>query len=140
MEVGVAGLNLEDQNLSNGTNMRIISEEEMAEKIFTARDVAESVENPDFIIKGRTDALKSIQDREEALNIAIERSNLYLSCGADITFATYVETLIEVETLKKEVKGPISIAAGMPYNINNFSIGDLEEIGVERISLPTFLI
>jgi len=140
LEVGVAGLNLEDQNLGADKDIKIINEELMAEKIFITRETAETSGNKDFIINGRTNALKSVEDREEALNIAVERANLYLKCGADITFAAYVENLEEVETLKKEVRGPISIAAGMPYNINNFSIGDLEEIGVERISLPTLLI
>lgn len=140
LEVGVAGLNIEDQNLSTGKSISIINEELMVEKIFNAREAAERRENKDFIINGRTDALKSTEDREKALNIAVERANLYLKCGADITFAAYVENLEEVETLKKEVKGPISIAAGMPYNINNFSIGDLERIGVARVSLPTLLI
>ena len=140
LEVGVAGLNLEDQNLGADKDIKIINEELMAEKIFITRETAETSGNKDFIINGRTNALKSLEDREEALKIAVERANLYLKCGADITFAAYVENLEEVETLKKEVRGPISIAAGMPYNINNFSIGDLEEIGVERISLPTLLI
>ena len=39
-----------------------------------------------------------------------------------------------------EVKGPISIAAGMPYNINNFSIEDLKNLGIARVSFPTLLI
>ncbi len=140
MEVGIAGLNLEDQNLGGGEGISIISEEGMVEKISVAREAAETGENPDFIINGRTDALKSTEDCEKALNIAVERANIYLNSGVDITFAAYVETLEEVETLKKEVKGPISIAAGMPYNINNFSIGDLEKLGVARVSLPTLLI
>lgn len=48
--------------------------------------------------------------------------------------------LDEDETITKEVKGPVSIAAGMPYNINNFSIADLWKLGVTRVSLPTLLI
>ncbi len=140
MDVGVAGLNIEDQKLDHGKKIRIINEEVMVEKIYAAREAAEVAENPDFIINGRTDALGSSENRDEALNIAVERANLYLKSGADIAFVPYVKTLEEVKTLKKEVRGPISIAAGMPYNINNFSIKDLENIGVSRISLPTLLI
>ena len=140
MDVGVAGLNIEDQKLDHGKKIRIINEEVMVEKIYAAREAAEVAENPDFIINGRTDALGSSENRDEALNIAVERANLYLKSGADIAFVPYVKTLEEVKTLKKEVKGPISIAAGMPYNINNFSIKDLENIGVSRVSLPTLLI
>jgi 2-methylisocitrate lyase-like PEP mutase family enzyme len=139
IDTGVAGLNLEDQILDGKSNS-IINEEMMVEKIHAARESAEIADNSDFIINGRTDVFKSIENREEALNLAIERSNLYLQAGADITFVTYVETIEEVKTLKKEVKGPISIAAGMPYNIGKLSIGDLKKLGVNRISLPNLLI
>jgi 2-methylisocitrate lyase-like PEP mutase family enzyme len=138
VEAGVSGLNLEDQILG-GENVRIIGEEDMMEKIHTAREAADTL-IPDFIINARTDALKSTEDHEEALNIAVDRANLYLKEGADIAFPTYVETLEEVQILQKEIKGPISIAAGMPYNIQNFSLGDLKDLGVARVSLPTLLI
>ena len=138
MNTGVAGLNLEDQILGrNGVG--IIPSESMVEKIHAAKEAAES-ENPDFIINGRTDALRSMNNREDALNLAVERANHYLDAGADLTFVTYVETLEEVKTLKKEVKGPLSVAAGMPYNIKNFSLADLKKLGVERVSLPNLLI
>lgn len=139
MDAGVAGLNLEDQLLDGSHGVSIISSEAMVEKIQTAKETTEA-ENPDFIINARTDALKSLDNREDALNLAAERANQYLDAGADLTFAPYVETIEEVKTLKKEVKGPLSVAAGMPYNIKNFSITDLEDLGVERVSLPTLLI
>lgn len=139
MDAGVAGLNIEDQLLDGSHGVSIISSEVMVEKIQTAKETTES-ENPDFIINARTDALKSLDNREDALNLAAERANQYLDAGADLTFAPYVETIEEVKTLKKEVKGPLSVAAGMPYNIKNFSVTDLEDLGVERVSLPTLLI
>lgn len=92
------------------------------------------------MINGRTDALKSLNNREDAMNLSIGRANQYLDDGADLVFITYVETLDEVETIIKEVKGPVSIAAGMPYNIKNFSIADLDRLGVARVSIPTLLI
>jgi len=92
------------------------------------------------LINGRTDALKSLNNREDAMNLSIGRANQYLDDGADLVFITYVETLDEVETIIKEVKGPVSIAAGMPYNIKNFSIADLDRLGVARVSIPTLLI
>ena len=140
IDVGAAGLNIEDQNLDDDKAIRIINEELMVEKIYAAREAAEAAETSDFIINGRTDALGSSENREDSLNIAVERANIYLNSGADMAFIPYVKTHEEVETLNKEVKGPISIAAGMQYNINNFSIGDLENIGVARVSLPTLLI
>ncbi len=140
MEIGVSGLNIEDQILRESGPLRIIDEEIMAEKIITARETAEIMGDPDLVINGRTDALRSTPDQEEALNLAIERANLYLEAGANLAFIAYAETLEEIEKLIREVKGPVTIAAGMPYNINNFKIDDLIRCGVARISLPTLLI
>jgi 2-methylisocitrate lyase-like PEP mutase family enzyme len=140
MEAGVAGLNLEDQILDNDNGVCIISEEEMVEKIHFARESAEKIGNLDFIINGRTDALKSEQDREKGLNLAVERANTYLDAGADIAFVPYIKTLEEVKTLNNQVNGPISIAIGMPYNIKNLSIKNLKILRIARVSLPTLLI
>jgi len=140
MEIGVAGMNLEDQLIGKSGPLQIISDDLMGEKIMVARETAELEGNPDLVINGRTDALKSLDDREEALNLAIERSNNYLGDGADLVFIPHVETLEEVQTITREVNGPVSIAAGMPYNIKNFSIANLKLSGVARVSLPTLLI
>jgi 2-methylisocitrate lyase-like PEP mutase family enzyme len=140
IEMGVAGVNLEDQILGTDGPLQIISDDLMGEKIMVARETAEVEENPELVINGRTDALRSLANREDALNLSIERANQYLDDGADLVFITYVETLDEIETITKEVKGPVSIAAGMPYNIKNFKIADLEKLGVARVSLPTLLI
>lgn len=140
MEIGVAGLNIEDQKLGEPGPLRIIDEELMAEKIMVARETAEVEGDSNLVINGRTDALKSVADREEALNLAIERANIYLESGATLAFVTYAETMEEAVTIIKEVKGPVTIAAGMPYNIQNFSMADLEKTGVARISLPTLLV
>jgi 2-methylisocitrate lyase-like PEP mutase family enzyme len=139
IQAGVAGLNIEDQ-IPGRTPLSIVDEDLMFQKILLVRETAEAENNHDFIINGRTDALRSTKSRDEGLEIAIDRANQYLEEGADITFITYVETLEEVQKITGEVKGPVSIAAGMPYNINNFSIDDLVKCGVARISLPTLLI
>lgn len=112
----------------------------MVQKIMVARETAEIEGYPDFIINGRTDALKSTDNRSEGLEIAIDRANQYLEAGADLAFVTYAATLDEVKQITKEVKGPVSIAAGQHYNIDNFTINDLRKLGVARVSLPTLLI
>lgn len=140
IRAGVAGLNLEDQVMDGRKSLSIIDEDLMLQKIIITRETAEAEGNHDFIINGRTDALRSTEKRDEGLEIAIHRANQYLEAGADLTFITYVETLEEVKKITEEVKGPVSIAAGMPYNIQNFSTNDLIKCGVARISLPTLLI
>lgn len=140
IDAGVAGLNLEDQIPDGKSKLSIIDEDLMAQKIILARETAEAEGNHDFIINGRTDALRSTENREDSLEIAIDRANQYLEAGADLTFITYAATLDEVKKIVKKVKGPVSIAAGQPYNIKEFSIEDLKKCGVARISLPTLLI
>lgn len=140
MDTGVAGMNIEDQILGGSGPLQILDEELMVEKIMVARETAIAEGNSDMVINGRTDALKSTSDRDESLNVAIERSNAYLDAGATLAFVTYTATLEEAITITREVKGPVTIAAGMPYNIQNFTISELEKIGVARVSLPTLLI
>jgi 2-methylisocitrate lyase-like PEP mutase family enzyme len=140
METGVAGLNLEDQIPNERNQVSIIDAVEMMQKIITAREIAEINNNPDLIINGRTDALKATTDRRRGLDLAIQRVNQYLLAGADLVFIPYVETLDEVKKITREVKGPVSIAAGMPYNCNNFSIQDLRDCRVARVSYPTLLL
>jgi len=139
IQAGVAGLNIEDQ-VQGKLPLSIADEDLMVQKIILARETAEAEDIHDFIINGRTDALRSTKDSEEGLEIAIDRANQYLDAGADLAFIAYIETLEEVKKAVKEVKGPISVAAGMPYNITELSINDLIKCGVARVSLPTLLI
>ncbi len=140
IKIGVAGLNLEDQIPDGKSIVSVIDEDLMMQKIMAAREIAEVKNKSDLVINGRTDALRSTDDRDEGLEMAIERANQYLLAGADLAFITYVETLDEVKRITREVNGPVSIAAGMPYNLENFSIDDLKKAGVARVSLPTLLI
>jgi 2-methylisocitrate lyase-like PEP mutase family enzyme len=140
IQTGAAGLNIEDQIPNRNNSVSVVDADLMAKKIRVAKETAEAEAKPDFIINGRTDALRSTEDRYEGLEIAIDRANQYIEAGADLTFIAYVATLDEVEKIKKEVKGPVSIAAGQPYNINEFTIDDLRVCRVERVSLPTLLI
>lgn len=140
IKTGVAGLNIEDMIPNGKPVVSVVDADLMIEKIVVARKTAEIEDKPDFIINGRTDALRSSEDRSEGLEIAIDRANQYLEAGADLAFITYVATLYEVERIMKKVKGPVSIAAGQPYNVKEFSINDLKTCGVKRISLPTLLI
>lgn len=139
IEIGVAGLNLEDQILDGRRGVSVIDEDLMMEKIMVDREMAEIKNNNDFIINARTDALRSTESRDDGLEIAIDRVKQYLYAGADLAFITYVETMDEVEKITMEVKGPVSIAAGQSYNMKNFSIKDLQKCGVARVSLPTLL-
>jgi 2-methylisocitrate lyase-like PEP mutase family enzyme len=140
INIGVSGINIEDQILDKKSNAKVIDSSSMIEKIATARKTAIKCGNAGLIINGRTDALSAFESRQDGLRESIKRANLYLEAGSDIVFVTNVRTLEEAKLLVKEINGPLSIAAGLEYNIKNFSINDLKEIGVARVSLPTIAI
>lgn len=141
INIGVSGINIEDR-VHKSTNgiLKIIDESSMLSKIKDANKMKIDLGKKDFILNARTDALLSLENRKEAQKLAIERANSYLESGADICFVTYAKTLDELKLFAKEIDGPISIAAGQPYNIQEFSIDDCIELGIARVSLPTFMI
>lgn len=140
IETGVAGMNIEDQDLQNSQVGRLVATEQMVEKIRAARNVAAECGVPEFVINGRSDALAVAADRHSGLAEAIERCCRYLDAGADLAFVTAVTTLEEVQTLVKEIPGPVSVAIGLPYNLQTLSIANLRDTGVARISLPAIAV
>ena len=140
IRAGTAGINLEDQVLDKMIGTKIIDCQLMQDKIKIAKNTAIKIGDPDFIINGRTDALGAFDSRKDGLNESIKRANKYLEAGADLVFVTQVKTSDEAKSLMKEINGPLSIAAGLASNINNFTINDLKEIGIARVSLPTIAI
>lgn len=87
ISTGIAGINIEDQNMWNPYNPeKIVSLDIMSEKIVEIINIRKELHIPDFILNARTDAVKSIDDRTEAFRIAIERGNRYLELDADMCF------------------------------------------------------
>lgn len=137
VDAGIGGINIEDQVLSPAEPKRVVERSLMKEKIHAAREAAAAKKASDLVLNARTDALAAWPDREAGLREAIERANEYLSAGADLAFVVGVKTLDEARRLVKEIRGPVSIAAGLAYNIGAMSVGELREIGVARVSLPS---
>ncbi len=137
---GAAGINIEDQRPRSNGEVRTIETGEMVEKIIAAREAAAAAGDPELVLNARTDALRAERDGATGLRVAIERANRYLAAGADLAFVCYVATLAEAATAVREIDGPVSIAAGQPYNMREFSVRDLCELGVARVSLPTLAI
>jgi 2-methylisocitrate lyase-like PEP mutase family enzyme len=134
---GVAGINIEDQVLGQPGPKRTIDKSLMIEKIVAAREAARSEGTPELVLNGRTDALAAASDRHAGLDESIVRANAYLDAGADMAFVTAVATIDEVKVLVRGVHGPITIAAGLPYNIENMSVAEIKACGVARVSLPS---
>ncbi|MBM3476771.1 MAG: isocitrate lyase/PEP mutase family protein [Armatimonadetes bacterium] len=140
VRAGVAGVNIEDQVLGVPGPRRVIDREPAVEKLRAARKAAAAEGEPDLIINARTDALTVGDSPDAALREAAERANLYLEAGADLAFVIGVATLEQVRFLVREVDGPLSIAAGMPYNMGQMSIAQLRDCGVARVSLPSLAV
>lgn len=133
---GVAGINLEDQVLGQPGPKHIVPRQHMTEKLRTARLAARDAGNADLVINGRTDALVAATDRAAGLREAADRAKDYLAAGADLAFVVGVATLDEVRFLMREIGGPLSVAVGMPYNLQSLPLAALKATGVARASLP----
>ena len=142
LDVGVSGINLEDQILppSEFRGKGVIDLTLMVEKIQAAREVAKNRQAGDMVINARTDALAVCTDRDKGIDEAILRGYRYLQAGADLIFVTMVSTPDEAERLVDGMKGPVSIAAGMPHNIRTLAIDQLRACGVACVSLPAILV
>jgi 2-methylisocitrate lyase-like PEP mutase family enzyme len=138
IDLDVAGVNIEDQSFTNDSQT-IIKSSQMKEKLETIKETIKNSSNPNFVLNARTDALLN-NDTDEGIKIAIERANEFLSLGADLVFVCHVKTYDQLKLLSQEVYGPLSIAVGLPYNHMNFTINDCKELGIKRVSLPTYVI
>jgi 2-methylisocitrate lyase-like PEP mutase family enzyme len=140
LDVGVSGINLEDQILPPSKDKGVIDPALMVEKIQAAREAAKNKQAEDMVINARTDALAVSTDRHKGIDEAIIRGMKYLQAGADLVFVTTVATPDEAKQIVDGIGGPVSIAAGMPYNIKTLTIGQLRACGVARVSLPAILV
>jgi 2-methylisocitrate lyase-like PEP mutase family enzyme len=99
---GVAGIHLEDQGFPKKCghleNRVIIGLEDYVAKI---RAAVSAKSDPDFLIIARTDA-RAVLGFEEA----VRRANAALDAGADMAFVEAPESLQEVASVPRSVRGP----------------------------------
>jgi 2-methylisocitrate lyase-like PEP mutase family enzyme len=100
---GADAIQLEDQSFpkrcGHFAGKSVISPEEMTDKIRAAR---EARTDPDLLIIARTDART-----EHGLGEACRRALAYHEAGADMLFVEAPESLEEVETIARELPGPL---------------------------------
>lgn len=136
---GVAGIMLEDQvapkRCGHLEGKQVISIEEGAEKI---RAAAEARENPDFVIKARTDTLAT-----HGLSEVIRRLNTYAEAGADLLFPDAVLAVTDIETVVRNVSEPVCINMGFGIRQRAttplLSAKQLEDLGVSVVIYPRML-
>lgn len=137
IEMGVAGMNIEDQvfpkRCGHMAGKEVIPAEEMAGKIRACADVRDRLDK-DFIINARTDSFSVL-----GLNEAIRRCKMYFKAGADLGFIDGIKTRKDIEKAIAELEGPLSVnlmdaISGMKTEL--IPIPELARMRVGRVSIP----
>jgi 2-methylisocitrate lyase-like PEP mutase family enzyme len=133
IDAGAIGLNLEDA--SGDPAKPVVDAELHASRLRAARQAADSQGVP-IVINARTDIyLKNIGEPSSRLHESIRRGNLYLEAGADCVFVPGATDPTTIESLCREIAGPVNILAlkGVP------AIPTLGRLGVRRLSVGSGL-
>ena len=137
MEMGVAGVNIEDQifpkRCGHMEGKQVIPADEMAGKVRAMVDVRRRLQ-ADIVINARTDSFAVSGIRE-----AIFRANLYLASGADMVFLDGIGTRADIERAVREIHGLLSVnlmdgVTGVKTEL--VTIPELAAMGVARVSIP----
>jgi 2,3-dimethylmalate lyase len=137
IEVGVAGVNIEDQvfpkRCGHMEGKQVIASEEMAGKVRAMADVRKRT-GADIVINARTDSFAVL-----GLDEAIRRANLYLDSGADMAFIDGIGTRKDIERAVREIRGLLSVnlmdaVTGVKTEL--IPIPELAAMGVARVSIP----
>ena len=124
IEVGAAGINIEDSLTGAGGARRPLAE--AAERVAAARAAASEASVP-LSINARTDTLAASPD---AWDEAIDRANAYVDAGATSVFMLGLRDETMIANAVASVRAPLSViaVAGSP------SLHRLAELGVARVS------
>lgn len=99
---GASVIQLEDQTFpkkcGHFEDKSVVAAEEMVQKLHAAVDARRS---EDLLIMARTDAAAT-----HGIEHAIERANLYIEAGADISFVEGPRTLEDIRLVAEQVPGP----------------------------------
>ena len=132
-KAGAAGVFLNDQVYPNRCNYlpgkAVISLDEFMGKVHAALDART---DPDLFVCARTD-IYSI----DGLNAAIERCQRFMSAGVDMAKPQGVDTLEEIQLVKREVKGPHFATLSQAAGLGGLSFDMLRSAGVNAVTLPS---
>ena len=132
---GVAAIHIEDQvfpkKCGHLDNKEVIPAGDYIAKI---RAAADARGNSDFIIIARTDS-RAVLGFDEA----IMRANAALAAGADIAFVEAPQTVEEVASVPKLVKGPCLLNVVRRGKTPAVELKQAEEMGYKIAILPTLL-
>ncbi|HLK49736.1 MAG TPA: isocitrate lyase/PEP mutase family protein [Bryobacteraceae bacterium] len=137
IEMGVAGVNIEDQvfpkRCGHMDGKQVTDAEEMTGKIRAMSDTRRRL-GQDIVINARTDSFAV-----HGLTDAIERANLYLRAGADMAFIDGIGTAADIRRAVREVRGLLSVNlmdAVTGVRTELIPVPELAALGVARVSIP----
>jgi len=137
IEMGVAGVNIEDQvfpkRCGHMEGKQVIPAAEMAGKVRAMAAVRGGL-GQDIVINARTDAYAM-----HGLHEAIFRANFYLDAGADMVFIDGIGTRSDIQRAVREIRGLLSVnlmdgVTGVKTEL--IAIPELAAWGVARVSIP----
>ncbi|KAK5635114.1 hypothetical protein RRF57_010826 [Xylaria bambusicola] len=129
IDLGVAGINLEDCELATGG---LYTPAEAASRIERVLEVTKERGVPDFVVNARCDALV----KGHSLNDALVRGKRYLAAGATTVFVWGGKRGVarsEVDRMVNEFDGRLAVLAVPPPD--GLSVKELVDIGVARYSV-----
>ena len=136
--IGIVGINIEDSQYKNSS---LIDEMEFCERIAAIRALSDSL-GFHLVINARTDSFYTTTgSQHEKLSESIKRGNKYKEAGADCIFVMPVSEKKTIATLVKEINAPINILSnpGIGTGVMSPSVGELQDLGVARLSLGSGL-
>jgi methylisocitrate lyase len=133
---GAAGIHIEDQIFPKrfhyffDSRVDVIPAETMIEKIHCA---VEARRDPDFVIIGRTDTVKT-----HGINEGIRRSNLYCDAGSDMLML-FPNTVEEALRAAREIRAPLNYVNAEHGEARrpNFTVAELETMGYKVLYHPS---
>ena len=129
IQMGAVGINFEDSTSESINSLSSISVQ--SDKLKAITSIKKDL-GINFFINARTDVYwLSIGDKEKRLQLAIDRANAYIEAGADGIFIPGNLTKDTLKDLVKSIDAPLNV---LPSK-TNYSIHDLKNIGVTRMSL-----
>lgn len=128
---GLAGGSIEDH--SGDPNRPIYDFDEAVERVTAAVEAVRSLSEP-FILTARCE---NFLHGHPDLDDTIKRLQAFEKAGADVLFAPGLPDLKAVRTLCSSLSKPVNFMVGIPGL--SFSVAELQDAGVRRISLATSL-
>lgn len=134
-DIGVAAFHIEDQifpkRCGHYEGQSLISTQEMAGKIEAA---VHARQDPLTVIIARTDARSAF-----GLDEAILRSRIFVEAGADVIFIEAPRSLVELETIGRQVSVPLIFNMTEGGKSPTVPITKLQELGFKVVLFPSDL-